>query len=181
MGIPGTGSTGRQIANNSRIRTTLRHTDLDQISSTEHNLGPHTENRAVPTRPFFSPTLTEHLLTPPAADYSHYLTQSYKATCNPQQSIKSKHNRRTKVPENIEQVYRGTRETSRHIRSPIVSGFQGRFRIAAGFQTNPQQTLSHAKFGHRREAQKKIPQKVPEYCPFQSSQSAEIHVFIFCN
>ena len=85
------------------------------------------------------------------------------------------------VPENIEQVYRGTRETSRHIRSPIVSGFQGRFRIAAGFQTNPQQTLSHAKFGHRREAQKKIPQKVPEYCPFQSSQSAEIHVFIFCN
>ena len=103
MGIPGTGSTGRQIANNSRIRTTLRHTDLDQISSTEHDLGPHTENRAVPTRPFFSPTLTEHLLTPPAADYSHCLTHSYKSTCNPQQSMKSQHNRRTVGPEIIEQ------------------------------------------------------------------------------
>ena len=66
-----------------------------------------TKNRAVTTRLFFSPTLTEHLLTPPATYYFHCLTHSYKSTCNPQQSMKSQHNRRTVGPENIEQEYRG--------------------------------------------------------------------------
>ena len=94
-----------------------------------------------------SPDPSSYPLFPPR---SRRLIQSYKFTCNPQQSMKSQHNRRTVGPENIEQVYRGTRETSRPNCSPIVSGFQGRFRIAAGFKTGPRQTLKHAELGHRR-------------------------------
>ena len=76
--------------------------------------------------------------------------QSGESTRNPQPPLKSPYNRSTVGPENIEQVYRGTRQTSRPNCSPIVSGFQGRFRIAAGFKTDPPQTLKHAELGHRR-------------------------------
>ena len=65
----------------------LRHTDLAQIAQKT--------GRFLLVRSS-APHSTEHLLTPPATYYFHCLTHSYKSTCNPQQSLKSIHNRRTR-------------------------------------------------------------------------------------
>ena len=65
-----------------------------------------------------SPDPSCYPLFPPL---SRCLTQSCKSTCNPQSPLKSQYNRRTNVPWNIELEHRGTRETSRHVFSPIVA------------------------------------------------------------
>ena len=85
------------------------------------------------------------------------------------------------VPENIEQVYRGTRETSRHKLFSDCIRISGEIQDRCRVQNRPSADPKTRRIGAQAIGTKKIPQKVPEYCPFESLQSAAIHVFIFCN